>query len=238
MMVPQFFETTLAYRTQLTSDVIEFGFQLPKGKSCDFQAGQFINIRVDDGGGKVFFRSYSIMNSPREKEILKSCVKIIPDGRCTQWLNSLEIGASVTMMGPIGMFTLNLDSKKDFLFVATGTGITPLHSMILDLLESGCDRKIHLLWGFRHEKDLFYQNFFEQLAEQYKQFSFTTTLSQPGESWTGEKGRVTDWIEAHGEDVQDTQVYICGIGAMVLDVKKLCILNGVSAEDVHFERYD
>lgn len=241
-MTPKFFESIASSRKYLTDDVYELTLHLKNPLEIDFQAGQFVNIRVDDGKEKIFFRSYSILSPPREKNIIKSCIKIVPDGRCSRWLSQIEIGTKVTFMGPIGMFFFNEKSKKETLFIATGTGITPLYSMIADQLEKGNTSPIHLVWGFRYEKDIFYQEEFFELAKKYPNFKITVAISRPQEGWTGEKGRVTDFLERNFTsgylDAKRLQIYICGVGDMVQDVKDLCIQKGVPTEEVHFEKYN
>ena len=97
---------------------------------------------------------------------------------------------------------------------------------------------MHLLWGFRYKKDIFYENLFRELEKKYPNFKMTITVSRPENEWKGEMGRVTEYLEKKFPDSANTQIYICGVGTMVLDVKNLCIQKGVPAEDVHFERYD
>lgn len=246
---PQMFSATLTERIQLTHNVIELEFALVEPSAITFQAGQFANIRIDDGNPKILFRSYSIMSPPHEPQRIKTCVKIIEGGRATQWLNNIPIGTAITFMAPFGKFVFNetrgdrgtpAASEKNALFIATGTGITPLRCMILEQLEKGNRHPMHLLWGFRHNEDVFYREWLQELAQEFPNFSYTITLSQPLSPWNGEVGRVTDWLtkNLHSEDARNTHVYICGVGDMVLDVAKLCEEKGIAHEDVHFERYD
>lgn len=240
-MSPKFFESTVVNRIHLTDNVYELALQLKNPSEIEFRAGQFVNIRVDDEKEKIFFRSYSILSSPREKNIIKSCIKLIPDGRCSKWLAEISIGTKVTFMGPIGMFRFNEKSKKEGIFIATGTGITPLRSMIFHELEKGNASPMHLIWGFKFEKDIFYQEQFMELSKKYPNFKMTLVVSRPQEEWMGEKGRVTNFLEKNfaNESLHEekVQIYICGVGEMVQDVKDLCLQKGVPAEDVHFEKY-
>ena len=237
-MPPKFYSSTLQERKKLTNDVYEFAFQLNETDELEFRAGQFINIRVDDGNKKIMFRSYSILNTPTEKKHITSTIKIVPEGRCTQWLEKIPLETPVTFMGPIGVFVFKKECNKDTIFVATGTGITPLLCMIRDELEHGRTTPIHLLWGFRNETDIFYKQELDVLTQQYKNFTYEITLSRPPENWKGSKGRVTEILKQKNIDPQNTQVYICGLGDMVLDVKNICLEKGIPATDVHFERYD
>ncbi len=231
-------ESILEKRIHLLDDIYELHFKLVNPAELSFRAGQFVNIRVEDGNPKILFRSYSIMSPPAEKTVIKTCIKLIPTGRATPWLTTIAEGTPVKMMGPLGMFKFNETSEKNTIFIATGTGITPLICMIEDQLEKGNTRPIHLLWGFRYEQDIFYTELLESIAEKYPNFTYAITLSRPEESWPGEKGRVTEWIEHNLFQPENTQVYICGVGNMVLDTAALCEKMGMPKEDVHFERYD
>lgn len=231
-------DSILEKRIQLLGDIYELHFKLGSPTELSFRAGQFVNIRVEDGNPKIFFRSYSIMSPPGEKSTIKTCIKLVPSGRATSWLTTIPEGTSVKMMGPLGIFKFNEASGKNTIFIATGTGITPLICMIEDQLAKGNARPIHLLWGFRYEQDIFYTELLESIATKYPNFTYTITLSRPEASWSGTKGRVTEWLEKNIEHPETTQVYICGVGDMVSDSAALCQKMGMPKEDVHFERYD
>lgn len=237
-MPPVTISSILEKRIQLLDDIYELQFKLVNPAELSFRAGQFTNIRVEDGNPKILFRSYSIMSPPYEKDTLKTCIKVVPGGRATTWLSTVSEGSPITMMGPLGMFKFNENSEKNSIFIATGTGITPLICMINDQLEKGNDRPLHLLWGFRYEKDIFYTEWLESISKKYPNFTYTITLSRPEDSWTGNRGRVTEWLQNNITAPTTTQVYICGVGEMVLDAAALCEKLGMPKEDVHYERYD
>lgn len=236
-MPPQVISAKLTRRIPLTDDVYELQFELLKPQELIFSAGQFVNIKVEDGNPKIFFRSYSIMSPPSQKNTITTCIKLVPTGRATPWLTTVAEGTDMTMMGPVGKFTFHESAKKT-IFIATGTGITPLRCMLEDQLEQGNTSPMHLIWGFRFEKDMFYSDELEKLHEKYPNFTYTMTISRPEENWSGVRGRVTDWLETNLVSPEQTQVYICGVGDMIDDSVSLCEKKGMSKEDIHFERYD
>lgn len=240
-MAPQFFKAILASKKQLTKDVFELTIRLMEPTTIKFRAGQFMNIKIEDGNPKIMFRSYSIMSTPRNESELKTCIKRVPEGRGSTWLTAIPEGTSLNIMGPIGMFTFKEDPENAIqktIFVATGTGIAPLKCMIEDQLEKNQTEPLCLIWGFRHEEDIFYTKELDALSEKYSNFTFTITLSQPKTSWTGTRGRVTDWLEKNITSPKNTQVYICGVGAMVTDSAATCEKIGITKENIHFEKYD
>lgn len=236
-MPPQAIIAKLVRRIPLTDDVYELQFQLIKPKKIAFVAGQFVTIKVEDGNPKLFFRSYSIMSPPSQNNIITTCIKLVPTGRATPWLTTTPEGTDMSMMGPLGKFVFHESKEKESTFIATGTGITPLRCMIEDQLEKGNTTNMHLIWGFRFEKDIFYTEELNKLHAKYPNFTYTITVSRPSEEWKGSRGRVTDWLKENVKTPAQTQVYICGVGDMVTDTATLCEEIGIAREDVHFEKY-
>lgn len=213
----------------LNHDVFELCLETQE--PFNFEAGQFITIKISDSDPKPCFRAYSISSAPSENTF-ELCIKEIPNGRGSSWLNTLKPGSEIEFIGPNGKFNFIPNSSKKVLFIATGTGVAPLKSMIEDQLEKGNTQPMHLVFGVRHEKDIFYKEELEKLTN--KNFSYDLTLSQPEGEWDGLVGRVTD----HIPDIKNTEVYICGLKAMIDTVHELLLKKGIKEEDVHFEKYD
>lgn len=244
-MAPQWYQGILVEKKPLTHDVWELTIELRKPESLAFRAGQFMNIKIEDGNPKIMFRSYSIMSPPRSASRLTTCIKRVPEGRGSTWLTTIPEGTPLTFMAPLGIFTFKEQTKnaetpeiRKTIFIATGTGITPLRCMIEDELEKGNRTPLHLVWGFRYQSDIFYEKELADLAQKHPNFTYAITLSKPDESWNGASGRVTDWLEKNLTDAAHTQTYICGVGNMVFDTASLCKKKGMPKENIHFERYD
>jgi Na+-transporting NADH:ubiquinone oxidoreductase subunit F len=217
---------------KLTSDVSRFDFS----GDFDFKAGQFVLLNVKDGKEPVVSRAYSIASLPgRDEDGFSLCVKLIPGGRGSEYLRALQPGDEVEFQGPSGHFVLNEDSEKDLLFVATGVGLSPFISMLEHAFEHGLQRQIKLLLGTRFEQDIFHLEQLERWQTEHDNFSFDLTLSRPTENWTGLKGYVTDHLQL--PEPGSAEIYICGNGQMVKDVKDAAQAAGFPREDVHFELF-
>lgn len=203
-----------------------------------FEAGEFITIKINDGQKNPCFRAYSIASSPNNKT-LEFIIKVIPNGRGSNWLNSLRPGDKVEFIGPSGNFTFKTPPQKTALLIATGTGVTPFRSIIEDELSKGNKQPFHLIWGLRHIKDIFYKDLFEEIASKHENLTFDLTLSQPEtEDWQNHKGRVTALLENLEIDTNNTEAYICGLNAMIESVTEILKDKGLSEEVMHFEKYD
>ncbi len=99
-------------------------------------------------------------------------------------------------------------------------------------------KQLTLLFGVRHQHTIYYRDDFEALAGQYPNFRFWPTLSRAESSWTGRTGHVqTHLLEAIG-DRRDLDVYICGLKAMVDDVRAILKGLGFDRKQIIFEKYD
>ena len=227
---------SLKEKNQFTPDVIELTFETPD--TFAFKAGQFITFKVTDKMPPCF-RAYSISAPPRENgNQFSTCLKVIENGRGSNWLNSLKIDEKIEFMGPNGNFVFK-GQKDNIIFVATGTGITPFNAMISDELKKGNKKNIKLLFGLRHISHIFYREFFENLAKQYPNFTCDITLTKPENSdWNGKVGRVTDILRSSDIDVNNTEVYICGLKVMIEEVVSILKEKGMPQENINFEKYD
>jgi ferredoxin-NADP reductase len=209
-------------------------FDIPELASFPFLPGQFVSLSAPINGRQIT-RAYSICSSPAGNHF-EICFNRVQDGRFSPFLYDLQPGDSVGAKGPHGYFTVkNPDSP--ILMIATGTGVAPFRSMLLHLLGEGAAASIMLLFGVRYEEGILYGNEFEQLQRRHPNFRFWPTLTRPKETWNGRAGRV----QAHLEEALATpglDVYICGLNAMVKDVRGILKERGLERSRVFYERYD
>jgi CDP-4-dehydro-6-deoxyglucose reductase, E3 len=227
MPVISFGAEVCAFR-DLTHDVREITVRLLDPPGITFKAGQFISFEVHQEGKKFpLTRPYSIASPPSRKDTLDLLLNLVPGGPGSSYLFSLQPGDRTQFKGPAGAFYLHEDHGRDHLFVATGTGIAPFRSMLYTLCERPSSSAITLVWGVRHERDLYYQDELQALTRAYPNFRFTMTLSRPGEGWRGETGRVTRYVDQSVESVQNLAVYLCGNSGMLADVTEVVRTKGL-----------
>lgn len=158
-----------------------------------FVPGQYVGINY-----KKIPRAYSLASQPHQSE-LEICVRRVPTGRLTPRLaTELEIGEQVTVRGPYGELTLEEQSHRDLVFLATGTGVAPFKSMIDYTFSTGWDeyegktRDVWLFLGAAWEDDLPYHEEFCALSTQHENFHYVPTLSRESmlTEWEGETAYV------------------------------------------------
>lgn len=175
----------------------------------DFSPGQYVTIRYEQ-----IPRPYSIASSPNEEE-LELCVRRVPGGTLTTDLfEELSEGETISLRGPNGDFLLEEPSDRDMVFLATGTGVAPLKSMIEYTFEEGYDsyegeqRDLWLFLGSSWEDDLPYRERFRTLDEQHDNFHFVPTLSRESylSEWDGETAYVQYALMKYIDTVSDTDL--------------------------------
>jgi len=228
--------TAAVSRTRvLTHDVREIALTLIEPPTIAFAPGQFVSFEIERQDGRVpATRAYSIASAPHQHHTIDLVVNRVPGGTGSDYLFGLREGAHTAFKGPVGSFVLH-DSSRDLLFVATGTGIAPFRSMLWSLADRSSSRRITLLWGLRSESDVYYQNELLRLRERLPYFSVVTTLSRPTGGWCGAVGRVSALVEARITDVANLEVFLCGNGAMIRDVRD--ILRGKGLCPIRVEQY-
>ncbi|WP_254274481.1 FAD-binding oxidoreductase [Haloarcula marina] len=157
-------------------------------------AGQYVSIRY---GSRT--RAYSIASSPNRDET-ELCVRRVPDGRLSRRLcGDLSVGDEVTIRGPNGHLLLEDVSRRDAVFLATGTGVAPMKSMIDYTFEEerdeyrGDDRDVWLFLGAAWEDDLPYHEAFLDRAQTHDNFHYVPCLSR--EPWLSDWDGETEYIQ-------------------------------------------
>ncbi len=220
----------------LTHDVRRLDLRLIELNAIRFKPGQFVSFEVPHPQtGRSVTRPYSIASQPSRADVITLLFNLVPGGPGSTYLFSLKAGDTTQFKGPAGNFYLREDPGRELLFVATGTGIAPIWSMLLANAERQDSRPATLFWGLRSQRDLYDQEELAELARKTKTLTVMTTLSRPEPGWSGESGRVLRLIEERITSVKHLAVYLCGNSAMILDATALLQKKGLCP--IYREKY-
>jgi CDP-4-dehydro-6-deoxyglucose reductase, E3 len=219
---------------------------LDPGEGFTFVAGQWVNLRMPlapGAQGEPVVRAYSIASPPRSDGTYDIAVTKVEGGPMSTWLHAIEPGTPITQSHAQGFFTLDeraLEAGRALLMIATGTGISPIRSMLLSLETTAPAVPVAVLFGNRTDDDVLYRADFERLAERWPRFSFAPVLSRAPDGWSGRRGHVQAHLaEMLGVVGKDVDAYVCGLNRMVGDVRNLLRKeHGLERGRVHSERYD
>jgi ferredoxin-NADP reductase len=257
-------------RKECISEVAQcyhFVFVIDDVASFPYTAGQFVSGVAVDANGKLQTRAYSLASAANQNKF-ELCVNRVEEGFFSNHLADLPdlpIGGTIQIHGPHGHFILH-EPITDSILVATGTGIAPMRGFVQSLFpEGGPDRsngkQIWLVYGTRHESDIYYREEFEALAARQPNFHYLPTLSRAEASWTGLRGYVQEHVARIIEERAarlgqtlpvppvdpalpaselnfDAYAYICGLNEMVSSVRERLSAFGWHKKQIVFERYD
>jgi NAD(P)H-flavin reductase len=209
-------------------------FTLNLKDKFSFQPGQFVILTLPYHG-RVVRRSYSL-SSPPNQDTAEICLNYVKGGAASEFFFNAKTGQTIELDGPYGLFTLQ-DTNKPKLFIATGTGVAPLRSMILDLYQHKDKRRATLIFGERTEAELLFRNEFEAIAEKYPEFNYIPILSKSTNGWAGKQGYVQDVMKNYIKDVKEIEVYVCGLKEMVDQVQQKLLKLGVPGANIFTERF-
>lgn len=238
MLLPksQKFLSRLASIEKISSKVYLERFELVEPKEITFLAGQTVMLVVAPDVN----RAMSIASPPSENHSILLCHDVGPMGPYSKWALSAKVGDPMEFMGPLGNFIAykpacrrGRESPRRKVFIATGTGIAPFRSMILDMPSE----PMTLYWGLRHEEDIFWQKELEEFSSSHPNFRFVLTLSHPTASRIGKQGHVCGHVFADEKNLPDADVYLCGNKEMVDEMRKRLNAAGVPASQVKFELF-
>lgn len=221
-MKPEVQLDTNYYKVQQIKNLTESTFllRLPKSR-FKFEAGQHISLSI---AGDYQSREYSIY-SAEEADFLDVLVKEVEGGYFSPKLKHLKKGDMVEVHGPFGRFAL--DTKKldthQHIFVASGTGIAPFHSMVKSY--PGLDYKIIL--GVRYANEAYEREEYEN-----DRFFLCTSRDESGDY----KGRLTGYLK-EAEFEKNSCFYLCGNSDMIFDAMEILKEKGFSRDDVNVEVY-
>jgi len=235
-MAATLYQTTVERVDVLSFNVKSFRLKFTEAIPLEFQAGQFVIVNVPKDG-LVVKRAYSIASPPHDKGAIELCIQHVEKGIASTFFWKLKEGMAIDLSGPHGKFLLKepMDSYEP-IFMATGTGVAPLRSMIHDLVQRRAIKDIWLFFGCRYENSMLYDSEFRSLAAMRRNFHYIPTISRPKE-WHGEVGHVQQTFQKHIKEFANKEIYICGWLEMVKAVNQDLITMGVPKEQIHYEEW-
>jgi NAD(P)H-flavin reductase len=151
------------------------------------------------------------------------------------------VGDAVIFTGPYGEFRLSEDPDVEVILIGGGSGMAPLHNLVLSIYERWPDRKCQLFFGCRNTSDVFYLDEYRELAGRHPNFNVVYALSEPvgeGETWDGETGFIHLSAERHLEKSDaERQAFLCGPPPMIEAVMKVLEDKGLKPGDIFYDEF-
>ncbi len=236
------YKTQIISKIQLTHNVYLFRFKLISPGELAFSAGQYMILQVPQPSGQIARRFISIASPDNLTTEFEGVMKIIPGGIASTYLLRLQIGGVAMFLGPAGKFNI-IENDLPKMFLATGTGIGPVRSMIQKLQVTNRKFQINLFWGLPKIEDVYFLDELKQIQREGL-FDFKICLSQEttlekipnGDRKHFSLGRVLNNLAIHQFN-NNSDFYLCGARQIVDSLQESLLAKGVTKDHVHFERF-
>jgi NAD(P)H-flavin reductase len=209
-----------------------------QGASFPYQAGQAAYLRPR---GAQKRRPYSIASAPEETVrtgLIEFLAQTGQDTTSGLTYDLIQPGTPVDVEGPLGSFTFPAHPKEErFVFIAGGTGIAPLRSMLWHVLLGERDGHVGLIYSVRSPEEFAYMEEFQRLENEGRiDFRHTVTRTAT-EGWTGRQGRIDaacfEGLIVPGE----TLCFVCGPPALVGEIRPQLKQLGVRDDQIRLEQW-
>jgi ring-1,2-phenylacetyl-CoA epoxidase subunit PaaE len=228
-----------------TSDTKSFYLELPNELKDSFfyKAGQYLTIKVNIEG-KEYRRAYSIPSSPYEQNI-GITVKRIDEGIVSNYLNNhLKNDDFLEVAPPLGNFIYeypSIELNGRYILVAAGSGITPIMSILKEVLNAKKDSQVVLIYGNKTEDTVIYLEELNHLKTVFQdRLQIHQVYSQVDLLNTSNTGRID---VSRLENILSTTLtntckgYVCGPEGLINTVINFWSKNGGSTKNLFFEKF-
>lgn len=259
-MSQSFHQLAVKQKKTETSDTVSIEFDVPASlhEAFTFKPGQYINIDHTIAGESLR-RSYSLCTAPHEGRWAIG-VKKVQGGRMSTFLvDELESASELTISVPEGTFIGEFDASKrrHHYFVAAGSGITPIMSLLKAGLEEEPMSTFHLLYGSKTDNQIIFNDELMSLQDKYgdqlqirhalsqkpasgsKLFGLFGKKTEDGPNWSGriDEKKLSRFAKEFPFHKMENQVYLCGPGALIQLAEKWFSNQSAEGLSVHREYF-
>lgn len=190
-------------------------------RNFEFRSGQYLSLGLPED---VNMREYSIYSGTADP-YLEVLIKEVQEGDVSVILKKTRVGQALNVEGPYGFFTLKDEEVKNkkFLFLATGTGISPFHSFI----KTYPNLDYTLIHGIRYSNESY-----EKMAYDSKRYVSATSKDSKGDF----NGRLTSYLKTLNPS-SETLCFLCGNVDMIHDAYDILQDKGIPVDQIHSEVY-
>lgn len=210
-------------------------FEIPANLQSDFKflPGQYISLELMIEGQKVI-RSYSICSPSNQLDSISIGIKQIENGYASTHINqTTNENDVISVTNPEGTFLIpSISSDLQYVFVAAGSGITPILSMLYDILPK-ITSKVYLKYSTLHrEETMFYQEL-SDLQAKFPHFNLEFLYTN-GENLLNENN-IAEWMKSLS--LTNYNVWVCGPAGIISATEKACEITGLAKDRFHREYF-
>ena len=209
-----------------------------------FEPGQHLTLRAEPDGVELR-RSYSLCSTPDEAE-LRIAIKRVEGGRFSNWANdSLQVGQAIDSLPPAGAFiwSFRADRSATYAFFASGSGITPILSLLVSGLAAEPESRFVLFYGNRDSASVLFLEELAKLKNRYMgRLAVHHMLSREDDEFDLLNGRIdrskmADILASVLPATQIDTAFVCGPEPMMNAVETALVAAGIDPGQILSERF-
>lgn len=246
MASPSFHRLRVSQIRRETDEAVSVVFDVPAdlAQTFRFKPGQYLTLRQTVDGEEVR-RSYSICAGLSDN-MLRVGIKEVPGGRFSTFANrQLAVGDMVEVMAPDGRFVTELDPARarNALFIAAGSGITPVLSLVKSILETEPRSQVTLLFANKKTLSVMFREELADLKDRFRErFALYNVFSREPQDVALFFGRLdADRLRALFDGLIDIssmdEAWLCGPHELIETARDVLVEAGLPAQAVKVELF-
>jgi len=227
---------------QETLNSVVISFEIPPNlkNQYAFKAGQYLTLSSNIKGEQIK-RSYSICSSPKSQN-LQVGVKAIENGVFSNYVNdALRQGDSIDVTIPEGRFVLENSASANYCAFVAGSGITPLMSIVSDVLENNENGVFVLGYGNKTKASTMFSSAINELKSKYTNRFFCYNIYSQENNSEGDFGRIDsdfiNYVLKQHSQISFQKVLLCGPENMIENSKEVLEKLNYSDKKVLYELF-
>ena len=240
-----FYKLSIKEVRRETENAVSVLFNVPEELKPHYKfiAGQYINLKVTLDGEEIR-RAYSICSSPQSGD-LRIAIKSVTVGAFSTFANSKMKAGDVLEVGtPEGKFTFEPSPafQKNYAGFAAGSGITPVMSILQDVLENEVDSTFVLVYGNKSPEHTIFNKHLHELQLKYTgrlfvHFVYSQTKVEGEIFGRIEKSTVNYVLNNKHKEFEFDKFYLCGPEDMIIRVADVLKEHNIKEKDIKFELF-
>ncbi len=221
-----------------THDVKTFVLR-PNARFPAYRPGSFVTLRLQIDG-RILERSYSLSSAPAERGSIAITVKRVPGGVVSNWLSDhVRAGDVLSLSAPAGQFVLPPALPPRLLMISAGSGITPVMSMLRQLVAERADTQIVFLHFARTPRDLIFHDELVRLTRGAPNVQLTFCVEQADADWTAARGRFSlELLASVAPDFRELPTFLCGPSGFMRGVMQALEQAEADLSKLRYERFN
>ncbi len=221
---------------RLASDAVGLHLLPAPGETkLNWVPGQYLDVVLENGK----HRPFSIANGPQMDGMIELHVRQAVGGGFTSWVyESLKVGDVLRIEGPLGTFVPREDSERPMIFMAGGTGFSPIKAIVEHFLALGTRRPMDIYWGARSATDIYMPALAESWAAAAPNLRFHAVVSDPAQAADMRSGLVHEVLLLDHPNLSGYDVYMSGPPAMIDAGHRLFLDAGLPEDHLYYDSFE